>query len=138
MEHVFVLHPDLTIEYNGYNYTVELTRKIGSYSKLFAIAQLGDTLLFVSNKYGFWVIWDNQENVKVGVTRKLLEKVDGLCGYFNDDPIDDKRKPDETLAKTTAEFGASWLQADQSLVCEAQICPMYLQEKAQEMCNSVR
>lgn len=136
--HIFVLHPDMTIEYDGYKYTLEHTKRIGSHSKFFAITRLGESLVFVSNKYGFWIIWDDQGNVKLGVTRKLLGKVDGLCGYFNDNPKDDKRKPDGTLAKTTVQFGDSWMQADQPVDCEAKTCPLHIQNKAWEMCNSVK
>lgn len=56
-------------------------------------------------RYGFWIIWNKLANVKFGVVHKLVHKVDGLCGYFNDQPEDDKRKPDGSLAKTTADFG---------------------------------
>lgn len=137
-EHVFVLHPDLTVEYDGFRYTVDQTKKIGSQSQFFSITRLGDMLLYVSNRYGFWVMWDKQSNVKIGVTKKLITKVDGLCGYFNKKSSDDKRKPDGSLAKTTVDFGDSWGLADQPSVCETKACPIYIQNKAWDMCNQVK
>lgn len=56
-------------------------------------------------RYGFWIVWNKLGNLRFGVVHKLVHKVDGLCGYFSDDPEDDKRKPDGSLARTTAEFG---------------------------------
>lgn len=68
-----------------------------------------------------------------------MEKVDGLCGYFNDNPDDDKRKPNGNPARTTVEFGDSWaLPNDQPAVCEAKVCPLNIQNKAWEVCNRVK
>lgn len=136
---LFTIHPDLSVDLNGYRYNVDQIKKIGSQSDTFSISQLGNTLLFASNKYGFWVVWNTFENVKLGVVSKLIEKVDGLCGYFNDAPEDDKRKPDGTPAKTTIEFGDSWaLASDQPLICESKTCPINVQNKAWEMCNKMK
>nr|XP_023019258.1 hemocytin-like [Leptinotarsa decemlineata] len=138
-ENLLVLHPDLSVEYNGYRYTVEQTKNIGEQSQDFEISQVGSTLLFISRQYGFWIIWNEAGDVKLGVVRKLAEKVDGLCGYFNDQPEDDKRKPDGSIARTSVEFGDSWaLSDDQPDICEARVCPIHLQNKAWEMCNKVK
>lgn len=134
-----VIHPDLSVEFDGYKYSVEQTKSIGEQHQTFMISQLGNTLLFVSNRYGFWISWDKQANVKLGVVHKLVEKVDGLCGFFNDDAEDDKRKPDGTKARTTAEFGDSWALAnDQPAICEAKSCTTQQQDKAWAMCNKVK
>jgi hypothetical protein len=134
-DNLIVLHPNLTMEYDGFPYTVEQTKKIASYSRAFTVSRLGNTVLFVSNRYGFWVIWDKEGNVKLGVTRKLEDKVAGLCGYFNENPDDDKKKPDGSLARTTSEFGNSWEQADQGQICEPQACPLHIQDKAWKICQ---
>lgn len=135
--HSFVLYPDLTVELDGYRYSVEQTKRIGSQS--FAISQLGNTLLFTSNNYGFWIVWNVLGNVKLGVVNKLVEQVDGLCGFFNENPDDDKRKPDGTPARTTVEFGDSWaLASDQPAICEAKACPIHIQNQAWEMCNKIK
>lgn len=135
--HLFVLYPDLTVELDGYRYSVDQTKKIGS--KSFAMTQLGNTLLFTSNRYGFWIIWNVLGNVKLGVINKLSEQIDGLCGFFNEIAEDDKRKPDGTPARTTVEFGDSWaLASDQPVICEAKTCPLYVQNQAWEMCNKIK
>lgn len=137
-EHIFVLYPDLTIEYDGYSYTVEQTKKIGSQAQFFTLSLLGNSLLFASNRFGFWVTFDKQGNVKVGVVTKLVNKVDGLCGYYNEIAGDDKRKPDGSPARTTVEFGDSWASQDQPVICEIRTCPLLMQNKGWEICNKVR
>lgn len=133
------MYPDLSISYNGYKYTAAQAKNLNNQNKAFTVSQLGNTLLFLSNRYGFWVIWNTLENIKFGVVHKLVEKVDGLCGFFNDNPEDDKRKPDGSLAKTTVEFGDSWaLSNDQTTICKAKTCPLHIQNKAWEMCNKVK
>lgn len=136
-DHKFILHHDFSVEYDDFKYSVDQTKKIGSQSQFFSISLLGDSLLFVSNRYGFWVLWDKQGNLKLGVTPKLINKIDGLCGYFNRITEDDKRKPDGTQAKTTVEFGNSW-SADDDASCETKACPIHVQNKAWEMCNHVK
>lgn len=59
--------PDLSVEYNGYKYTVAQTKKIGAKNKSFVVSRLGETLLFVSNHFGFWIMWDQMGNVKVKI-----------------------------------------------------------------------
>lgn len=133
-----MLHPDLTVEYDGYTYTIEQTKKIGSQAQFFSLSLVGNTLLFASNRFGFWVMFDKQGNAKIGVVEKLLGKVDGLCGYYNEIGGDDKRKPDGSPARTTIEFGDSWASNDQPIICEAKTCPLLVQNKAWEICNKVR
>nr|CAI5832157.1 unnamed protein product [Callosobruchus analis] len=138
-DHLFVIRPDLSLEFDGYRYTVEQTKNIGEQNQAFRITQLGNTLLFTSNHYGFWIIWNKLGDVRLGVVSKLDGKVDGLCGFFNGNPLDDKRKPDGSKAKTTEEFGDSWaLENDQPIICEAKACPQDLQDKAWQMCNRVK
>ncbi|XP_025836285.1 hemocytin [Agrilus planipennis] len=137
-EHLFVLHPDLSVEFDNYKYTVDQTKKIGSQSQSFMVSRLGDVLLFISHHYRFWIIWDKNANVKIGVAGELSRKVDGLCGYFNYRRWDDKRKPDGMLAKTTVEFGDSWGSINRPQICEVKACPIHVQNKAWEMCQKVK
>lgn len=112
--------------------------KIESHTDSFAITHLGDTLIFVSNLYGIWIIWDNRENVKIGISINLEEKTDGLCGFFNGNPLDDKRKPDGTIAKTTVDFGDGWMNANELGICELKTCSVDMQNKALKLCNLVK
>lgn len=113
------------------------TKKIGDKNKSFVISRLGDTLLFVSNHYGFWTMWDNTGNVKIGVCSKVLGKIDGLCGFYNNLAFDDKRKPDGVQAKTSMEFGDSW-SVDGRSCDESDKCPEKIKEKAMKMCTAVK
>lgn len=138
-DHLFVIHPDLSVDFDGYRYSVEQTKNIGQQEHAFGLSQLGNTILFVSYRYGFWIIWTKSANVKLGVVHKLIDNVDGLCGYFSDNPDDDKKKPDGSLAKSTADFGDSWALAnDQPAICEDKSCPIHIQNKAWEICNKVK
>lgn len=143
-QHLFVIDQNLTVEYDGYRYTIDQTKKIGTQTQAFTISQLGNAILFVSNRYGFWIIWTQNGNLKLGVVRKLAGHVDGLCGYFNDNPVDDKRKPNGDLARTTVDFGDSWLLdgtnngKEAPLICSIKTCPTDIQNKAWEMCNKVK
>ncbi|XP_066254573.1 hemocytin [Euwallacea similis] len=134
-----IIRSDLTTKYNGYDYTVDQIKNLGAHNKGFSVSQLGSTLLFVSKRFGFWIIWNKLGNVKLGVAHKLMRKVDGLCGYFNGYPEDDKRRPDGAAARTTADFGNSWaLSQDQPEWCEAKACPMHIQNNAWDTCNKVK
>ncbi|XP_030749920.1 hemocytin [Sitophilus oryzae] len=138
-DHEVIIRSDLSIQYDGYEYSMEQIKNIGGPDKGFSVMQLGSTVLFISNRFGFWIIWNKLANVKFGVVHKLEGKVDGLCGYFNDDPDDDKRKPDGTLARTTAEFGDSWiLDKEQPEWCEAKACPLHIQNQAWDICTKVK
>lgn len=134
----FLFNSDLTIRYDDYLYTVDQLKTIGSHTQYFSLSELGNALLFASQKYGFWVVWDKNNNAKIGVVRKLQDQIDGLCGYFNDVRDDDKRKPDGSQARTTVEFGDSWAADVKSEYCEVKTCPIHIQDKAWEMCNRVR
>ncbi|KAJ8974052.1 hypothetical protein NQ317_002298, partial [Molorchus minor] len=130
---------DISSEFNDYSYTSDQMKKIGLQNDAFSISQLGNILLFISNRYGFWIIWNPLGDIKLGVIHKLSGKVDGLCGFFNDRPEDDKRKPNGNPARTSVEFGDSWaLASDQPQICEAKACPIHIQNKAWEMCNRVK
>ncbi|KAH1012596.1 hypothetical protein HUJ05_011728 [Dendroctonus ponderosae] len=153
-QHEIILRADFSIKYDGYEYTIEQIKNIGAQNKGFSITHLGSILLFTSNRYGFWIVWTSDGNVKFGVVHKLANKVDGLCGYFNNNPEDDKRKPDGSQARTTADFGSShhslsanhpesslhsWaLDKEQPVWCEARACPIHIQNKAWEICNKVK
>lgn len=131
------LYTDLTLNLDGYKYTVDQLRK-STYAKMksFVVSKVGNTIVFVSHVHGFWVIFDEFGDVKIGVSAKHTKTVDGLCGYFNGKAVDDKRLPNGEEALSVIDFGDGWLSPDASqLHCEPHACPKELQDKAWDMCN---
>lgn len=122
-----------------YRFTVEQLQKSNLVKKSFVISKVGDYVLFISHLHGFWVSFDQFGDVKIGVSTKYLSSVDGLCGFFNENPVDDKRLPTGEQAKSTLDFGDSWYVDQISKDnCEPHVCPTNLQDAAWEMCNLIK
>lgn len=68
------------------------------------------------------------------VPGKSQGKVDGLCGFFDNNMANDKTKENGQLAKTTVEFGDSWMQP--GAFCETVVCPTNVQKEAWKMCKA--
>lgn len=135
---VIKFYQDLMVDFNGYKYTVEQLQKSPS-ATTFVVSKNGDTIIFVSHIHGFWVKFNNFGDVEIGVSQKYRYTVDGLCGYYNEFPEDDKRLPNGDAAVSTVEFGDSWKMPDRSMDdCEPHVCPKQIQDQAWEMCNAVR
>ncbi|XP_049862899.1 hemocytin [Schistocerca gregaria] len=132
------LRSDLNVEFSDYTYAPDQISNIASENKEFMVNRVGDSLYFQSNRYGFWVTWDEQASVKIGVTGKLMGAVDGLCGFFNGIPGDDKRTPSGTQALTFESFGDSWMLGDNPEACKQLACPADIQNVAFRLCNKVK
>lgn len=61
-----------------------------------------------------------------------------MCGYFNENPDDDRRKPDGSLVLSTEDFGDSWAHKNNELLCRVRACPINLQNKAWEICKAFK
>lgn len=72
------------------------------------------------------------------VPGKLSGSVDGLCGYYNGNPMDDKQKPDGSSARTTTEFGDSWSINEIEEECKPFDCPTHIQNTALRVCATVK
>lgn len=106
---VVLLYPaDMHVDINDYSFTQKQIARISSNFPSFKIASIGDITYLLSNNYGFWVIWDRNSNVKIGISTKWARQVDGLCGYFDGYSMNDKQLPDGSQARSTVEFGNSW------------------------------
>jgi von Willebrand factor len=105
----------------------------------FTVSKNGDNLLYISHPHGIWITFDQYGDVKLGVSAQYAGKIDGLCGFFNNEKSDDKRKPTGEIAHSTVEFGNAWSVSttnnDQD--CEPHVCPKVLQDEAWTICNKV-
>ena len=70
------------------------------------------------------------------VSRKLVTRVDSLCGFYNRDVYDDKRTPSGQLAASTQQFGDSWSTGPD--VCQVTDCPIQVQKLAWEKCSFLK
>lgn len=135
-----VLYTDLTLKLDGYKFTVDQLQK-SPYSKMktFVLSKVGNSIIFVSHLQGLWVRFDSIGDVKIGVSTKYASKVDGLCGFFNENPVDDKRMPNGTDVLSTVDFGDSWLNDGATIVhCTPHVCSQEIQDIAWNMCQSIK
>ncbi|RZF42331.1 hypothetical protein LSTR_LSTR016166 [Laodelphax striatellus] len=130
-----IFNTDMSVVYNGYDYTVEQCGKIGGQSLEFAIKKISDKFIIFKSILDFSVIWDMHGNVKIVIPHKLVGNVNGLCGLYDGDKENDRQKPDRTFAHSTIEFGDSWGNSES---CETKVCPIEIQNKAWEMCMNVK
>lgn len=137
---VIVLYTDLTLQLDGYLFTVEQLQK-STYSKMktFVVSKVGNSIVFVSHLQGFWVRLDDTGDVKIGVSAKYSTAVDGLCGYYNDDRTDDKRLPNGTTVLSSVDFGDGWYTNQKTTKsCQPHACSEGIQEIAWNLCNNVK
>lgn len=137
---VIILRTDGIIKLDSYEYTVDqLEQSIYAQMNLFTISKVGNSLLFVSHLQEFWVRLDETGDVKVGVSSKYKSYVDGLCGYYNEIALDDKRLPNGSEVISTVDFGDGWWRDPSSKpICQPQSCSQQDQDLAWEMCNKVK
>ncbi|XP_012135564.1 hemolectin [Megachile rotundata] len=131
---VIVLYPDMHVDINEFSFTPNQVARLGDKFSSFKISSIGDVTYVISNYYGFWVIWDSNSNVKLGVSTKLARKVDGLCGYFDGVLSNDRQLPDGSQARSTVEFGDSWMMEGVP-ECDPQVCPYDVQAESWKICN---
>lgn len=106
---------------------------------LFTVSKVGNSMLYVSHVQEFWVRLDDNGDVKVGASSKYKSLIDGLCGYYNDYPNDDKRLPNGSEVMSTVDFGDGWWRDPTSKkICEPQACSQEDQDLAWELCNNVK
>ncbi|XP_070162344.1 hemocytin isoform X2 [Polyergus mexicanus] len=136
-ERAIVFYPNLQVDIDGYTFTAEQIARFGNRFPGFELSRTGDRIVFLSHRYGFWVIWDSSTNVKIGVVAKLSGRIDGLCGYFDGNIANDRQTPEGTQTRSTIQFGNSWAMEDAE-ECDLHVCPHDIQEQAWTICNTVR
>ncbi|XP_030375562.1 hemocytin [Scaptodrosophila lebanonensis] len=134
-----VLLPQQKVNFNGFDFSVEQLINSPICKASFVVSQPGKTVLVVSTKYGFWVQFDDIGIIKVGISSKFIRTVDGMCGYYNGNPSDDKRGPNGTVLTNTEQFGDSWYDKKvPKEQCGDQKCPLDLQKRALALCNTIK
>ncbi|KAK8736435.1 hypothetical protein OTU49_005001, partial [Cherax quadricarinatus] len=132
-----ILRPDLLIVWDENTYTVTQAQHIGKSTNTFSVSRVGDSIYFESKTHSFSVEWNVEMNVNIILGDHLLNKVDGLCGFYTGDSSDDKTKPDGKLATTIKEYGQSWSLDDKE--CEEKPkCTSETTVKALDLCNTVQ
>lgn len=107
--------------------------------KTFVLSKVGNSIIFVSHLQGFWVRFDTIGDVKIGISTRYATKVDGLCGFFNQNPVDDKKMPNGTDVLSTVDFGDSWLNDGAAVAhCTPHVCSQEVQDIAWKMCESIK
>lgn len=105
----------------------------------FVVSKNGDTLFYISHTNGIWLSFDRYGDVKLGISSQYFKQVDGLCGFYSNDKLDDKRTPTGEIASTIHEFANSWSVNQTSPEdCKAQACPRELQKAAKKMCEAIK
>ncbi|XP_067647324.1 hemocytin isoform X2 [Eurosta solidaginis] len=136
---ILTIMPNMKLNFNGFDYTVPQLMNSPICKAAFVISQPGKTVLVVSRKHGYWILYDDIGYIKIGISSKYLRTVDGLCGYYDGVVGNDKRMPNGTLMQNTMKFGDSWF--DKKIpkeMCYPQACPFELQKKALVLCNAIK
>ncbi|CAG9784020.1 unnamed protein product [Diatraea saccharalis] len=130
--------PDLMLEYNNYEYTVEQTAKICFQRNSFNVARVGNGLFISSRKYNFTVLFTADGDIKIGVIKDYMGYVDGLCGAFDGSLRNEQRLPDGRLATSGEEMAAAWgrpgLPRD---ACRTRVAQQQEQRRAWELCDVI-
>ncbi|XP_013180497.1 PREDICTED: hemocytin isoform X2 [Papilio xuthus] len=135
-DQLILVKPNLMIEYNNFEYTVEQTRKICFQKNSFDVDRLGNGVSIKSRKYNFTVLYSTNGDIKIGLLKTHLGGVDGLCGAYDGDSSNDRRLPSGQQAVSIDQFGRSWakpgLKPD---ACQPKVIPPKEQKKCWDMCD---
>ncbi|XP_050345304.1 hemocytin [Nymphalis io] len=133
---LILVKPNMMIEYNDYEYTVEQTNKICFQKNSFDVNRLGDGIAIKSRKYNFTVLYSQDGDVKIGVSKKYMGRVDGMCGLFNGDARDDRATPGGRAAASLEHFGRAWGRPGAApRDCRAAAVPARTQRRVWDLCR---
>ncbi|XP_075969965.1 hemolectin isoform X2 [Anticarsia gemmatalis] len=135
---MIIVKPNMMIEYDNYEYTVEQTSKICFQKNSFDVDRLGNGISIQSRKYNFTVLYSSEGDIKIGVYKNYMGSVDGLCGAFDGNPLNDRRLPNGKLTASIDEFGRSWAKPDlPPNACQTKVIPDEKQRRAWELCDVI-
>lgn len=124
------------IEFNGIHVPETKLYLVSKRFKEFILRKEGVFLSFTSLRYGFKVIWDPNDNVKIQIPECLLNEVNGLCGFYDGIDGNDFQKPDGTTTQTVQSFTESW-SIGPRYRCVEFSCDRYLRLAAEKICSSI-
>ncbi|XP_069057211.1 IgGFc-binding protein-like [Pleurodeles waltl] len=75
------------------------------------------TSVFLQTDFTLRVIYDWNYYLQVYLSSSYSENICGLCGNYNEDPIDDFTTPSGDLAPSPIDFGKSWMVDDGDQLC---------------------
>ncbi|CAH0701554.1 unnamed protein product [Spodoptera exigua] len=137
-DQLILVKPNMMIEYDNYEYTVEQTSKICFQKNSFNVDRLGNGIAIKSRKYNFTVLYTSEGDIKIGVFKSYMGAVDGLCGAFDGVPNNDRRLPDGRLATSIDEFGRAWAKPGlPPNACQTKIISDEKQRKAWALCDVI-
>eukprot|EP00095_Tigriopus_kingsejongensis_P005171 maker-scaffold237_size242172-snap-gene-1.26 protein:Tk05171 transcript:maker-scaffold237_size242172-snap-gene-1.26-mRNA-1 annotation:"Hemocytin" len=138
---VVTLHDSFKIEYKNNEYTPQQMESFTTDNQVdFKVAKIGGNLMFRSKIYPLRLVLTKGARIEVEVTAKLLGRLEGLCGFFNDDVSDDKQSPSGELIDSSEKFGTSW-QVPGSETCRKEAaqdsCPEEFRSHALRACQMI-
>ncbi|CAK1545090.1 unnamed protein product [Leptosia nina] len=137
-DQLILVKPSLMIEYDNYEYTVEQTNKICFQKNSFDVHRLGNGIAIASRKYNFTVLYSPDGDVKIGVNKKYMGHIDGLCGAYDGDVSNDRRLPNGRLAKSITQFGDAWAKPGlPKNACKPKVIPAQKQKRVWDLCNVI-
>ncbi|XP_039747124.1 hemocytin isoform X2 [Pararge aegeria] len=137
-DQLILVKPNLMIDYNGYEYTIEQTSKICFQKNSFDVNRLGNGVFVKSRKYNFTVFYNPDGDVKVGVSKKYMGYVDGLCGAYDGQSYNDRSTPNGRLVNSIEQFGNSWAKPGLARdACEIKVIPPAKQNRCLEVCKAI-
>ncbi|CAH2073181.1 unnamed protein product, partial [Iphiclides podalirius] len=133
-DQLILVKPNLMIEYDNYEYTVEQTSKICFQKNSFDVDRLGNGVSIKSRKYNFIVLYTTDGDA----FKTHMGHVDGLCGAYDGDASNDRQLPSGRLATSIDQFGRAWakpgLKPD---TCQPKLIPPKEQKKCWDMCKVI-
>nr|XP_053625822.1 hemocytin isoform X2 [Plodia interpunctella] len=137
-DQLIVVKPNLMIEYDNYEYTVEQTSKICFQKNSFDVDKLGNGLAIKSRKYNITVLYTTDGDIKIGVPTKYKGSVDGMCGAYDGDARNERRSPTGAAAASLELFGRSWARPGlPRAACRTALVSQETQRRAWALCDVI-